>query len=74
MESWECPTCGVVSPRALDKEKHPAFDEMELGTTRGPVPFKGPLFYCKHCRSFFPRRGFCLNSVPNPTPLPFFRR
>jgi len=58
MERWECPACGAISPRSHDEAGNPAFDEIELKTTRGPVAFKGPLFYCKTCRcSFSPGAG-----------------
>ena len=52
-ETWECPACGAISPRSCDKAGDPPFDEIELKTTRGPVAFQGPLFYCKRGRSSF---------------------
>lgn len=53
---WTCPGCGNDGPRAQDQEGQPLFEELELNTTIGPVPWRAPLFSCRSCRRFFSPR------------------
>jgi len=44
--------CGEECPRAEDKRGTPIFEDVELKTTLGTVPWRAPLFTCKSCRRF----------------------
>jgi len=51
-----CPACGAVCARAHGKDGEPLWEDVQLETILGSVPWHAPLFNCTTCRRFFSPR------------------
>ena len=51
-----CPECGTTCERARGKDGKPLWEDVQLETILGSVPWHAPLFNCTSCRRFFSPR------------------
>ena len=51
-----CPECGATCARAHGKDGKPLYEDIQLETILGSVPWRAPLFNCAGCRRFFSPR------------------
>lgn len=51
-----CPECETIGERARGKDGELLWEDVQLETILGPVPWHAPLFNCRRCRRFFSPR------------------